>query len=79
VFGAAGGKQREVAQPLPAQDFGALLNALTVVVFRGGVHPAVRRTGDASPQTERYGRRLGRLRPRTGIEAAETRLRRARR
>jgi NhaP-type Na+/H+ or K+/H+ antiporter len=33
VFGAVGGGPREAAQPLPAQDVGALLNALTFVVF----------------------------------------------
>jgi sodium/hydrogen antiporter len=33
VFGTAGGVARDGAQPLPAQDLGALLNALTFVFF----------------------------------------------
>jgi sodium/hydrogen antiporter len=33
VFGAAGGNRRATARPLPAEDLGALLNALTFVVF----------------------------------------------
>jgi sodium/hydrogen antiporter len=33
VFGAVGGEARDGAQPLPAQDLGALLNALTFVFF----------------------------------------------
>jgi NhaP-type Na+/H+ or K+/H+ antiporter len=44
VFGAAGGQRREIAQPLPAQDLGALLNALTFVVFGAAfVRPFVER------------------------------------
>jgi len=33
VFGAVGHRVRDAAEPLPAQDLGALLNALTFVVF----------------------------------------------
>ena len=33
VFGIVGGPRRDVAQPLPAQDLGTLLNALTFVAF----------------------------------------------
>jgi sodium/hydrogen antiporter len=33
VFGALGGPRRHAAQPLPAQDLGTLLNALTFVAF----------------------------------------------
>jgi sodium/hydrogen antiporter len=33
VFGAVGGRARDTGQPLPAQDLGALLNAVTFVVF----------------------------------------------
>jgi sodium/hydrogen antiporter len=33
VFGAAGRTARDASQPLPAQDLGALLNALTFIVF----------------------------------------------
>ena len=33
VFGGLGGPRRDAAQPLPAQDLGALLNALTFVAF----------------------------------------------
>jgi sodium/hydrogen antiporter len=33
VFGALGGPRRDAAQPLPAQDLGTLLNALTFVAF----------------------------------------------
>jgi NhaP-type Na+/H+ or K+/H+ antiporter len=33
VFGAVGGPRRAAAQPLPAQDLGTLLNALTFVAF----------------------------------------------
>ena len=33
VFGALGGPRHDAAQPLPAQDLGALLNALTFVAF----------------------------------------------
>jgi NhaP-type Na+/H+ or K+/H+ antiporter len=33
VFGAVGERVRDAAKPLPAQDLGALLNALTFVVF----------------------------------------------
>jgi sodium/hydrogen antiporter len=33
LFGALGGLRRDARQPLPAQDLGALLNALTFIVF----------------------------------------------
>ena len=33
VFGAASGRQPHTGQPLPAQDLGALVNALTFIVF----------------------------------------------
>ena len=33
VYGALGGPRRDAAQPLPAQDLGTLLNALTFVAF----------------------------------------------
>ena len=33
VFGAASGRQTKTAEPLPAQDFGTLLNAVTFVFF----------------------------------------------
>jgi NhaP-type Na+/H+ or K+/H+ antiporter len=44
VFGATAGERRDVGPPLPAQDLGALLNALTFVVFGAAfIRPLVER------------------------------------
>jgi sodium/hydrogen antiporter len=50
VFGAASGPRRDAAPPLPAQDLGALLNAVTFIVFGAAfMKPLVERAtwGDA--------------------------------
>ena len=44
LFGAAGGRRRDGEQPLPAQDLGALLNALTFMVFGAAfIRPLIER------------------------------------
>jgi len=45
IFGAASGRRRDGAQPLPAQDLGALLNAVTFIMFGAAfMKPLIERT-----------------------------------